>query len=226
MLDFLKRHTAAPTPARRFRELLFGDVPLSDWAGTADVEPWASFQKSAEDLTRKDAAAARDALSSVLALPGLESRHYLQAWSVMRSLGVVPPPEEAKRVLGVVVDVPVDKGADTLAAYADRSARYLNHDGSSIVWDDGGTEAIIDARVGAFLDAGRTLVAMIGPWSGERPPLARGQARISILTPSGLHFGQGPLEALSRDPLAAPVFNTGTALIVALTSHAASARKS
>jgi hypothetical protein len=32
-----------------------------------------------------------------------------------------------------------------------------------------------------------------------------GQVRINLLVPSGLHFGQGPLDALSRDPLGGPV---------------------
>ena len=62
--------------------------------------------------------------------------------------------------------------------------------------------------------------AAIGPWEGDRPPLARGQARLSLLTPSGLHYGQAPFGALSRDALAAPAFGAATALMLALTKRA------
>jgi hypothetical protein len=47
---------------------------------------------------------------------------------------------------------------------------------------------------------------------------------VSLLTPSGLHFGQGPLGALSTDPMAAPIFEAGTALMLALVERAGGPR--
>ena len=38
----------------------------------------------------------------------------------------------------------------------------------------------------------------------------------SRFTPFGLHFGEGPLAHLSSEPMAAPVFAAGTALMQAL----------
>src|SRR4051794_629643 len=128
MFGWLKRKAPAP-PGSALREVLFGDVPLGDWAAASAEEPWASFRAAAEALARSDPAGARGALESVLAQTGLESRHYLQAWSGLRAIGIAPPDAEAKRVYGVVLDVPVSGGLDTLAAYEDRSARYLNHAG-------------------------------------------------------------------------------------------------
>jgi hypothetical protein len=223
MFDRFKRKAPAP-PGGALREVLFGDVPLGEWAAAGTGEPWASFRAAAEASTRQDSVAARAALQGVLARPGLESRHYLEAWSGLRALGVAPPDAEAKRVFGVVLDVPLSGGLDTLAAYEDRSARYLNQAGGAVVWDTTGADAGVDARVEAFLAAGRTLAAVIGPWEGARPPLPPDTARVSLLTPSGLHFGQGPLAALSREPIAVPLFEAGTALMQALVERAGGPR--
>ena len=82
----------------------------------------------------------------------------------------------------------------------------------------------IDLRIDTVLSAERLLVRLIGPWEGPRPLLPPGQARISLLTPGGLHFGQGPFAALSRDPLAAPVIRAAAALMQALVSRVESPR--
>lgn len=219
MFGWFKRKPAA-SAGDALREVLFGDVPLGDWAGQGAEQPWQSFRAAADAIDAGDTAAARNALQAVLAQRGLESRHYVQAWTELRSLGVTPSAEEAKHVYGVVLDVPMARGLDTLAAYEDGSARYLNHAGGAVVWDTPGTDAEMDALVEAFLAAGRTVVSVIGPWEHARPPLPAGQARVSMLTPGGLYFGQGPLDVLSKEPLAAPVFAAGTALMVALVRRA------
>lgn len=219
MLHWLKRKHAAAAPGPDLRELLFGDMPPAAWAASGAGEPWVRFRTAADALARGDRARAEQALAAVLAMPGLEARHYLEAWTALRGLGIMPA-AEAKHVYGVVLDVPANRGRDTLAAYEDGSARYLNYSGRAVVWDAPGTDAEIDARVGALLAAGGALVTRIGAWPGARPPLRPGQARISLLTPSGLHFGEGALAALSGDPLAAPVFGAGAALMQALTQRA------
>ena len=227
MLDWLRKRKGgalggapggAPGGAR---ELLFGDVPLERWAGreaASGEEPWASFADAAARLGARDAAGARAALEGVLARRGLESRHYLEAWHALRALGVAPPPIEQKHLYGVVVDVPVTSGVDTLAAYEDRSARYLNFSGAAVVWER--PDASLDPLVDALLAAGRDLVARIGTWEGERPPLPPRLARVSLLTPSGLHFGQGAFDALAADPMAAPVIGAAGALMRALVGRA------
>jgi hypothetical protein len=43
---------------------------------------------------------------------------------------------------------------------------------------------------------------------------------VSLLTPSGLHFGEGAYEALSGAPIATPTFRAATELLVALTKRA------
>jgi hypothetical protein len=151
----------------------------------------------------------------VLAHPGLESRHYLQAWDFLRQHGQRPPPEAAKQVLGVVVEVGMPKGLDILAAYADHSARYHNFSGAGAVWErpDGSLDSLIDQ----LLAAGAKVAARIGPWEKARPAVpGAGEVRLSFLTPSGLHFGQGPMDTLQRDPLAGVVLQAAMPLMRAL----------
>jgi hypothetical protein len=197
-----------------FRDTLFGDLPLTMWGANGIGEPWARFKLAAARLAKGDRAEAVAALQAVLARADLESRHYLEAWMALRAAGVMPPDDQAKRVLGVVLDVPMPGGVDTLAAYADRHARYLNYSGAAIVWE--APDARLDPQIHALLKTGQTLANLIGPWDGARPPLNEGRARISLLTPSGLHFGDGPFEMFMQDPNAGPVLQAGTELMRAL----------
>jgi hypothetical protein len=197
-----------------FRETLFGDMPLSTWAGAGNGEPWASFANAVASLERGDRTGGIDALRAIVLQPGLESRHYLQAWCALRELGVLPAADLAKHVYGVVVDVPVSDGLDSLAAYEDRRARYVNFSGAVIVWE--APDSRMDDYLEELLAAGRKLAKLIGPWEGTRPALPPGQARISLLTPSGLHFGQAPLAAFTQDAMAAPLLDAATRLMQSL----------
>lgn len=212
MLNWLKGKTASDR-VHPLRETLFGDVPLAAWAGTSASEPWRSFAQVSA-LTPEDRDAAIRGLEGILALQGLESRHYLEAWTGLTSLGVPPSVGEAKHLYGVVLDMPARGGLDTLAAYEDLSARYLNFSGAAIIWEH--PDSSLDDPIRALMSAGGELLAKIGPWDGPRPPLPKDQARISLLTPSGLHFGQADPRLLSRDAMAAPVLRAGTVLMQAL----------
>jgi hypothetical protein len=212
----------APNPKSSLRETFFGDVPLSTWAADKEAEPWTAFATAARCLERGDRDGAVQTLQAIIRRTGLESRHYLEAWHALRQAGVSPSPEEAKRVYGVVVDVPMKSGFDTLAAYEDRSARYLNFSGAAIIWD--APDSRMDHHVRELLAAGQALAQRIGPWEDTRPPLPPRQARISLLTPSGLHFGQGPFEALAQDAMAGPVIAAATGLMQALIQVAGASR--
>lgn len=139
-----------------------------------------------------------------------------QAWHELRALGEVP--DDPARVYGVVVDMPVGEGLDTLAAYQDGTCRYLNHSGKILIWearDDG-----VDALVHAVLDAGTAIAARIGPWPGPRPSLRPGILRLSVLCSGGLYFGEGPTSALSVDPTAGPLIRLAAQLLRTLTANA------
>ncbi|MCU0863711.1 MAG: hypothetical protein MUC36_07975 [Planctomycetes bacterium] len=196
------------------RETLFGDVPLARWCAGHAGEPWSTFTTAAACIDRGDQAGAARALQKVLAQEGLESRHHLQAWTVLRELGNAPSAAEAKHVYGVVVDVPVETGVDSVAAYEDGTARYLNYSGAAIVWE--APDDRLARVVREVLATGQKIATVIGPWEGARPELPAGQTRLSMLTPSGIHFGQAPFETLWREPMARPLIEAATRLMQAL----------
>jgi hypothetical protein len=211
------------------RDLFFGDLPADRWpeqSSTEEVssEPWTSFVKSRQFSVDGDNERAKQCLHEILSMNHLESRHYLQAWNFLRTLGEQPPADEAKHLYGVVIEVALDEGVDVVAAYEDHTARYINHSGAGVVWEhpsDSLNELIDD-----LLNEGRRIVEKIGPWEGPRPPSPpTGQARISMLVPLGLHFGQASYEILSRDHTGGPALNAGFKLMQGLTEATVSADK-
>jgi hypothetical protein len=206
-----------PTPVP-IRDTLFGDLPMDRWPeGAADAFPWSAFATARADVTQGRTNAAVGHWREVLDRTGLESRHYLQAWHFLRQHDQRPPPEIAKQVFGVVVEAGMPQGLDLLAAYADRSARYYNFSGAGVLWDRPNDS--LAPLVDQLLAAGSEVAARIGPWEKARPPAPEtGQVRLSFLTPSGLHFGQGPMEQFQRDPLAGLVLQAAMPLLQALTA--------
>jgi hypothetical protein len=81
------------------------DTPLGDRAaaerppgGAAGPpgEPWSSSVRARDGAAGGQRAPAVDARRRILAMPDLESRHYLQAWHALRALGVPPAPADAR----------------------------------------------------------------------------------------------------------------------------------
>lgn len=63
------------------------------------------------------------------------------------------------------------------------------------------------------------MVSRIGTWTEPQlAPLAKGDARLLVLTPSGPHFGQAPFSALASDPIARPVLDAAFQLLNAVLS--------
>lgn len=208
---FKKKETSKPISPR---DLLFGDLPASEWPGddNADAEPWASFIKARKLLEKGDKSSAVTVYQSITDMPELESRHYLQAWHFLRELGVNPPEDKAKIVYGVIVEVGMEKGTDILAAYTDHTARYYNFSGAGVVWERPNDS--LDAEMDALLKAGQEVAGKIGPWDKERPPVpTNGDVRLNMLTPSGLHFGQGGFNTLSNDPMGNALIAPATQLM-------------
>jgi hypothetical protein len=201
MFDLFRKK--APVPPVAIRDTLFGDMPLSSWPGgqasEANDQPWSTFVQARDVLNQQKRDEAIRLWQSITEMPNLEARHYLQAWHFLRQQNVQPPPDKAKFVYGVVVEVSMPNGLDLLAAYLDGTARYYNYSGAAVIWER--PDSRLDTAINALLEAGRQIVVLIGPWDRERPPAPTGQdVRLSMLTPSGLHFGQGAFEALNADP--------------------------
>jgi hypothetical protein len=189
------------------RDTLFGDTPLSALANKSiAAEPWMSFAAAKASLDSGNRNFAIATLRRILAMPSLESRHYLQAWLFLRENGIAPSLDQAKVALGIVVELSSQGDLDLVAAYRDHHARYYNFTGAGIVWEH--PENRFDHLIDSLLNEAATLVRSIGPWVGNRPPAPTvGYARINILTPSGLHFGQAPIDAWGKDARGGKLFH-------------------
>jgi hypothetical protein len=202
------------------RDTLFGDLPVERWppADTStDGYPWDVFVEARTQLAAGAVDDAKRCWRDIAGHPGLESRHYLQAWHFLRERGELPAPDIAKQVLAIVVEMGLPEGLDLLAAYADGGVRYYNHAGGGVVVDD--AQGSLAERVAALLAVSSEAVKHIGPSEEARPgPPPPGSARLSFLTPSGPHFGEGPVEALEADPLAGAILGSATAVLNELTS--------
>jgi hypothetical protein len=201
---------------REIRNTLFGDVPLAEVVRAHPKvtlnEPWASFVRARDLRDNGDAEGAKKALRQILAMPDLESRVFLQTWHNLRELGEPAPQDRAKYVVGVVVEVGMPKGLDIVAAYRDHRARYFNYSGAGVLWErrDGSLDGLIDE----LLQAGTVVAKAIGPWNQPRPPEPKnGTVRINLLTPSGIHLGQGPVEALNQDAMGGPILSASYGLM-------------
>jgi hypothetical protein len=207
-----------PKPTITVRDTLFGDLPFSEWPRSDDAreEPWTSFLRARNFLDKGDKTSAIATLQQIAGMQGLESRHYLQAWHFLRQLGVNPPADQAKIVYGMVVEVGMKNGTDTLAAYLDYTARYLNYTGAGVIWEHPDTS--LDAEMDALLRAGQAVATQIGPWDQARPAApANDYVRLNMLTPSGLHFGYGRFENLAKEPMGKAIIDPATQLMVSLT---------
>ena len=205
--------------AEVLRPLLYGNVPMDEWGpedAAATGEPWTSFAQARTQYHDGHTDEARALWRGIADATDNESRSRLQAWHFLREAGVAPPADEAKVVLGVIAEMPVESGHDVLAAYRDGSVRYLNFAGKAVVIEPPSTNDVGDA-VSAWLSVGEGIVGGIGPWEEPAlPALPSGNLRVMMLTPSGPHFGQGPADALGADPTVGRFVNAAVTLLQAV----------
>lgn len=160
-----------------------------------------------------DAAPAEE-LSGIAADKNAESRVRLLAY---RQLAVKGSPVTNKELLGVIVEVGMEEGTDTLAAFKDGTARYINHAEKMIVWENNTDKSA--TIIGQLFADSEKVVAQIGPWTEPRLEApGTGDIRLSFLVSDGLYFGQGPFSVLQEDAMGGPVIQSALALLQFLTS--------
>ncbi len=220
---FKKKEKPQPSapPIVAMRETLFGDMPISQWAKdlNATAEPWASFAQARKCLEAGDQASAIPMLQTITEMPVLEPRHYLQAWHLLRQMGVNPPADKAKLVYGVIMETGYPNGVDLLAVYANFTVRYFPPGGGGYIWER--PDPSLDTEVQSLFQAAQAVANQIGPWEAERPGLpSTHHMRLNMLTPSGLHFGYGGMQTLSNEPMGKAIIDPARQLIAGLTSKA------
>ncbi len=204
------------TAADTVRPLLLGTLSADEWAPIGegdDSEPWVSFAQARFDYGKGRQGEAIERWRRIASMPGIESRQSLQAWHFLRTVGVRTPESVGRQLLGAVAELPVRDGHDLLAGYSDGSVRYVNFSGRAAVVEDR-TIITVQEALSGWLEVARTVVQSLGPWEGsELPDLPVGSGRIMMLTPSGIHFGQAPAEALMADPRARAFLEAATRLL-------------
>jgi hypothetical protein len=150
-----------------------------------------------------------DQVRAIAKDPRRESRVRALAYNWLRRHGAAVP---AKVLLGTIVEVPLERGLDTLAAFGDSSVRYINQTGKIAVFEP----ALPNMKppLAELFSSAQRLVDKIGPWDKPRlPPPPQGAVRMSFLVSDGLYFGQAKFADLARDALGGPVIKHATELL-------------
>jgi len=171
-------------------------------AGKAEG-PWATLFKADPDVA---------ALTKIAEDEKQEARVRMLAFNRLRTAG---RPVAKQVYLGTIIEVHLAEGVDTLAVFADGGVRYINYTGKMAVVE--GSPSPFDTEISEVIKASKPIVAAIGPWDKERlPPPKTGSLRMTFLVSDGLYFGEGPMEAMQRERLAAPLVAAATKLLLKL----------
>jgi hypothetical protein len=201
----------------RFTDLLFADQSLDELlvSRNRDEFPlqanvWTQLTEAAACLRRDERTRASELLLAITGNSNTETRVLLWSWTALRGLGVHPMPDVAAQIKGVVIQIPMGKGADVLAAYADGTARYVNHSGKIIVWD------LPDAHMGNIvhkvLERSKNLNTDEAIALADRPDDA---VRVTIMTFNGNRYAETPMRSLQVSPIN-QVLTVGAELMVNL----------
>ena len=193
------------------RQGLFANEPIKELVKRVKLDgnenPFrdiADASKLANEGKKKEAI---EKLRSVLQKPPLETRIELWVWSGLREFGEKPDQKSGSEVLGVVMEFPMKEGCDSLAAYADGSARYLNFSGAAIFWDT--PDASIKNLCQSFIDS--TISVSNKAKLRNDNSLPKSDAQVTLLTRSGNYVVSQPPQS---------VVNAGAKLMMELMRRA------
>lgn len=155
--------------------------------------PFQTFADAVELVKAGKKEEAKVQLRGILETLNLETRIQLWVWSALRELGEQPDARSGKEVLGVVVEVPVPGGYDTLAGYQDGSARYLNFSGKAIFWDkqDTAIKLLCERLIASSVQESSRAVPR------KDPALPKSGTQVTLLTRSGMYAIAGPLQSVT-----------------------------
>jgi len=190
-------------------QLLFCDIPEMFYpTAPAGPAPW----QQALFAAHPDAAAVRNLAED----QNQESRCRVLAYNWLRQNGQQVPRRE---LLGVIVEVPLEGGQETLAAYVDGRVRYINRTSKFVIFDS--TPANVKEQANNLLAVARTAIAQLGPWQGVRlAPPKQGNARVTFLVSDGLYFGEGALPGIDQEELGKPIFSEAGKLLTVVVDTA------
>lgn len=141
-----------------------------------------------------------------------ESRVRALAFNRLRAMNLPVPP---KLLLGTIIEFPQRKGLDTLAIFADKRLRYINHSEKMAIFETSPPTLIF--RADKVLRASQFAINQHGPADEpRRPPPTGKNLRLSFLVSDGLYFAEGQFGDLMGDRYAGPVLDSATDLLPVL----------
>lgn len=176
----------------------------------SEISAWHRIVLAMAQSQRGDKDAALRTLRAV-ADEATDSRVRLWTWQALRRWSDTAPPELTHRVEGAIVEVEIGRGVETLAAYADGTARYVLTTGSRFIWD--APDGRLAGPIAAVLDGGRAVFPLTSAGRLPGEP-SSGRARMTLLTSLGPYSIERTLIEVSSDtsPLA-PLFGPATDLL-------------
>jgi hypothetical protein len=111
------------------------------------------------------------------------AQELLELWRELRRKGVAPPRAEARRVLGLLVEIGFAEGPDTVAAFADGTSQFFSRSGTALIGEDPRPD--VEAAVRNLIDEAALFVGIAEPEVGPHCPPLPGAVQFTFLTPSG-----------------------------------------
>ena len=220
VLFFHRRHDLRPAtmPFGEFRSMLFATQPLAELVveeepKTRAFQPqtWKMLKEAQELINQEKKDRAIELLEKILLIPRLETRIQLWTWNALRSLDRQPPEDVALAVQGVIFEIPVEDGLDTLAIYVDGNVRYVDHTGKVLIWDRGVDEvaALSMGLIGLVSPLNSTLVL-----TDQNPMPTSDRIYVTTLSFTGTRYGGARLEELkNKRHQFAPMFAAATEMM-------------
>lgn len=214
--------SASPPNLDDYKELLFVDQSLEELVTRRGL-PTDYFVKAYKHVKDGKPEEAKKSLRQLLADPAAEVREKLWAWRALRKLGEKLPPDISTEVVGVVLEVPVEDWLDTLAAYSDGRARYLNGKNGGMIIREVPDLTSLDSLVSEVIKAAKPLVEKAPVFDKHQLPKSD-VVRVSILTYGGIHIIEAKESDITVNHPLAPVFGAGTRLFLALLEESEKAK--
>ncbi|MGB8644465.1 MAG: hypothetical protein WCF84_04460 [Anaerolineae bacterium] len=156
-------------PEHPFRLFLFADQPLGQllagharWPDLGPGDSWDLWDEAYRLQSQGKTDAARNLLDRVLKMDHLDTQAALWTWAALRGAGVIPHNGNHHRVRGVVLEVPMHAGVDTVAVYENGAGCYINYTGQSpVIWDRA------EAPVAEYI---AQIISIVQPLTGDMPP--------------------------------------------------------
>ena len=204
-----------------FKDLFFADQTLEEFASGFQVQTVPAkndfthyFALALENTRKGKTDEAAKNLKYVLSMPNIETRVQLWAWKTLRQFGEKPAEIDASEVRGVVIEVPVETGYDTLAVYPDGTLRYINYTGKIAVWD--APDDRFNAQIKNILESAKTFVSKT-PVLEKHKPVTPGFVQISILTFKGIYQIEAKAKEINQTSSFYPFLQEGGKIIFGLT---------